>query len=351
MRRDASRDGQQPRLPVAGAERPAAGGAAALSHAHARSNLMRMKFPLAALVLLLFGAACAPEAEGPVAAAQPGAPPAAAAPGGGTIVTDYGGQSAPVARYLRLPDGRVVRADGAPAAPAPQAQPGKPGQGGGDSVTETPAPRARAGRPIGTGSAFAVSANGLAVTNAHVVQGCSSVVDEAGRPIRVIAADRRRDLAIIDAGRRFDSVVRFRQQAAVDLGETVLVFGYPYGQALGTGLNVTNGIVTGLAGPGGDVSRFQMNAAVQPGNSGGPAVDDAGQLLGVAVGRLNDLAVLRATGSLPQGVNFAIRAVEVERFLTENGVRPERGPGPGGTGARAVSAAVAPAVFQILCRG
>jgi len=309
---------------------------------------MDMRFPLAALALLLLGAACAPETEEPVAAP----PPAAAVPGGGTIVTDYGGQSAPVARYLRLPDGRVVRADTAPATPAgPQAQPGKPGQAAGGPVAEAPVPRARAGRAIGTGSAFAVSANGLAVTNAHVVQGCSAVVDEAGRPIRVIAADRRRDLAIIDAGRRFDSVVRFRQQAAVDLGETVLVFGYPYGQALGTGLNVTNGIVTGLAGPGGDASRFQMNAAVQPGNSGGPAVDDAGQLLGVAVGRLNDLAVLRATGSLPQGVNFAIRAVEVERFLTENGVRPERGPAAGGTGARAVSAAVAPAVFQILCRG
>ena len=109
--------------------------------------------------------------------------------------------------------------------------------------------------------------------------------------------------------------------------------------------------VTGLAGPGGDASRFQMNAAVQPGNSGGPAVDDAGMLLGVAVGRLNDIAVLRATGSLPQGVNFAIRADQVERFLAEQGVRPERGTGGNGSGARAVSAAVAPAVFQILCRG
>jgi S1-C subfamily serine protease len=175
-------------------------------------------------------------------------------------------------------------------------------------------------------------------------------VDEQNRPLRVVAADRRRDLALVDAGRGFGAVVRFRPEAAVDLGETVLVFGFPYGQALGTGLNVTNGIVTGLAGPGGDVSRFQMNAAVQPGNSGGPAVDDAGLLLGVAVGRLNDLAVLRATGSLPQGVNFAIRATEVERFLAEQGVRPVRG-AQGGTGARAVSASVGPAVFQILCRG
>ena len=61
--------------------------------------------------------------------------------------------------------------------------------------------------------------------------------------------------------------------------------------------------------------------------------------------------VLRATGSLPQGINFAIRAAEVERFLAAQGVQPERGSAAGGTGARAVSAAVAPAVFQVLCRG
>ncbi|WP_219765126.1 S1C family serine protease [Neoroseomonas alba] len=303
-----------------------------------------------ALILLLLAAACAPvEAPSPEAAAPaPGGPDA-----GGTFVTDYGGGNAPVARYVRLPDGTAVPADrggaGAPGAAGPQ--PARPADG--DAVAEVPEPPSaqRAGRPIATGSAFAVTGNGLAITNAHVVQGCRSVVDDQGRAVRVVAADRRRDLAIIDVGRHFPSVVRFRDRNAVDLGETVLVFGFPYGQALGTGLNVTNGIVTGLAGPGGDVSRFQMNAAVQPGNSGGPAVDDAGLLLGVAVGRLNDIAVLRATGSLPQGVNFAIRADQVARFLSENGVQPERVPAMTGLGARAVSAAVAPAVFQILCRG
>jgi S1-C subfamily serine protease len=295
-------------------------------------------------LLLILAAGCAPEGDPSLAEGQP-----PGTPDSGTIVTDYGGGSAPVARYIRLPDGRAVRADGPPSPPQPVGPAARPG---GEAVAEAPPPApSRAGRPIGTGSAFAVTGEGLAVTNAHVVQGCGSVVDERGRRVRVVAADRRRDLAIIDTGRSFASVVRFRQQTGVDLGETVLVFGFPYGQALGTGLNVTNGIVTGLAGPGGDASRFQMNAAVQPGNSGGPAVDDAGLLLGVAVGRLNDLAVLRATGSLPQGVNFAIRAQEVERFLAEHNVRPERGPGSGGVGARAVSAAVAPAVFQVLCRG
>jgi S1-C subfamily serine protease len=303
---------------------------------------------LAAPAALLLLGACA--VEPPLDAPGPAPDP------GGTIVSDYGGGTSPVARYVRLPDGRAVPFDaaapgaGAPGGGVAPGGVGKPIPGGGQAAAEAAPPRTRAGRPIGTGTAFAVTASGLAVTNAHVVQGCSQVVDEQGRVLRVVAADRRRDLALVDAGRGFGAVVRFRPAAAVDLGETVLVFGFPYGQALGTGLNVTNGIVTGLAGPGGDASRFQMNAAVQPGNSGGPAVDDAGLLLGVAVGRLNDLAVLRATGSLPQGVNFAIRAAEVERFLAEQGVRPVRG-AQGGTGARAVSASVGPAVFQILCRG
>lgn len=299
-----------------------------------------------ALLVILFATACAPDGAAPAATAPA---PGTVGPDG-TIVTEYGGGNAPVARYVRRPDGTTAPADGTPAGRPAGTQPGKPGEG--EAVAEAPAPAApRGGRPIGTGSAFAVTTNGLAVTNAHVVQGCRSVVDEQGRSVRVVAADRRRDLALIDVGRGFPSVVRFRDRAAVDLGETVLVFGFPYGQALGTGLNVTNGIVTGLAGPGGDASRFQMNAAVQPGNSGGPAVDDAGLLLGVAVGRLNDIAVLRATGSLPQGVNFAIRADQVEGFLAEQGVRPARGTAGGGTGARAVSATVAPAVFQVLCRG
>lgn len=303
-----------------------------------------------ALILLLLAAACAPVEDSSTEGAG-AVPPAGGPDAAGTFVTDYGGGNAPVSRYVRLPDGTAVPAERAAPGPAVAAGP-QPGAApeAAPEVQEPPASQRR-GRSLATGSAFAVTSAGLAITNAHVVQGCRSVVDDQGRTVRVVAADRRRDLAIIDVGRHFPSVVRFRDRNGVDLGETVLVFGFPYGQALGTGLNVTNGIVTGLAGPGNDGTRFQMNAAVQPGNSGGPAVDDAGLLLGVAVGRLNDIAVLRATGSLPQGVNFAIRADLVERFLSENGVQPDRVPTTTGIGARAVSAAVAPAVFQILCRG
>lgn len=298
---------------------------------------------LAALAVL---AACAPmpppdaaPVKEPAAAAAPmplppraGAGPAPAAPGYAPVPPGYSPGPVGTALPPPLPPGV--------AAPAEVAEGPKPGTGG------------RAGqRNIGSGTAFAVAPHGLAVTNAHVIAGCSAVVDEQGHPLRVVATDRRGDLALIDTGRSFPSIVRFRGQGRAELGETTLVFGFPYGQALGTGINLTNGIVTGTSGIGGDPSRFQMNAAVQPGNSGGPVVDDMGLLIGVAVGRLNDLAVLRATGALPQGINFAIRAEAVERFLLAHGVQPQRGEGTGGFGAQAVSARVAPAVFQVICRG
>lgn len=308
-----------------------------VSREPARPNLFAAMRRILPLLLLLLAACAKPGALLPGEAP----PPPLAAADAGTVVTDYGGGIVPVARYLRLPDGRVVPLDPPPAAPIPivPAEPEAP----------PPASAPRRGRPIGTGTAFAVTTDGLAVTNAHVVEACAAVADADGRLLRVVARDRQADLALLATSRRFASIVRFRDHSRVELGEPVLVFGFPYGQALGTGLNVTNGIVTGLTGPGGDASRFQMNAAVQPGNSGGPVVDEAGRLLGVAFGRLDDLAVLRATGSLPQGINFAIRAAEVERFLIRNGVTPARGMAAAGTGPRAVSAAVAPAVFQVVC--
>ena len=70
--------------------------------------------------------------------------------------------------------------------------------------------------------------------------------------------------------------------------------------------------------------RFiQISAAVQPGNSGGPAIDEAGRLMGVVVSKLNAVAFARITGDIPQNVNFAIRVATLANFLEAHNIAYE----------------------------
>ncbi len=105
------------------------------------------------------------------------------------------------------------------------------------------------------------------------------------------------------------------------VGPWRVVFGYPLAEALSSAGNTTLGNVTALAGVRDDSRYIQISAAVQPGNSGGPAVDEAGRLMGVVVAKLNALAVARITGDIPQNVNFAIKVSTLVNFLEAQGIR------------------------------
>ena len=106
----------------------------------------------------------------------------------------------------------------------------------------------------------------------------------------------------------------------VELGEDILVAGFPHGDFYSDGIKVTKGIVSGKKGMGDDRGQFQMDAAVQPGNSGGPIYDENGNIVGVVISRLNKLKVAKAIGSLPENVNFGIKASTVRQFLTSAGL-------------------------------
>ena len=106
----------------------------------------------------------------------------------------------------------------------------------------------------------------------------------------------------------------------VELGEDVLVSGYPYGEIYSNTIKVTKGIVSANRGIGDDTGQFQMDAAVQPGNSGGPIYDTNGNIIGVVVAQLNKLKFAKAMGSLPENVNFGIKASTVRQFLTSSGL-------------------------------
>lgn len=177
-----------------------------------------------------------------------------------------------------------------------------------------------------TGTGFYVSLDGKILTNHHVVDGCRRVVVDGKDDARVLATDRTNDLALLDHRRTRgeDGLARFAP-AEPRLNSDVTVVGYPLYGLLG-GLNVTRGVVSSLRGLRGDQTFIQISAEVQPGNSGGPALDDRGYVIGVVQSKLDALRLSRISGDIPQNINFAVRGEIAKTFLRSQGVEPLIGP-------------------------
>jgi S1-C subfamily serine protease len=79
-------------------------------------------------------------------------------------------------------------------------------------------------------------------------------------------------------------------------------------------------MVSANKGMGDDRGQFQMDAAVQLGNSGGPIYDENGNIVGVVVSQLNKFKFAKAIGSLPENIIFGIKASTVRQFLTSSGL-------------------------------
>ena len=199
-----------------------------------------------------------------------------------------------------------------------------------------------------TGSGFFVSKLGHILTNEHVVRKCGSVTvgDNANKQVTasVLEKDKRNDLALLRisstqmaSAETLSLISKLNVQKLglklvplasgglmrsddIELGERVLVSGFPYGELYSNTIKVTGGMVSAVKGMGDDSAQFQMDAAVQPGNSGGPIYDENGNIVGVVVSQLDPLKVAKTIGSLPQNVNFGIKASTVRQFLTSAGL-------------------------------
>jgi hypothetical protein len=134
------------------------------------------------------------------------------------------------------------------------------------------------------GAAFAYAAPGRLLTNAHVIGHARTVelLTDGGRHARgrVIAVDRRHDLALIESGGLRLAPIPLRARPA-RLGETVYAVGAP----LGLGGSVSRGIISATRPRLG--GGLQTDAAVNPGNSGGPLLDRHGRVLGITTSRLD----------------------------------------------------------------
>ena len=182
-------------------------------------------------------------------------------------------------------------------------------------------------RYAGNGSGFFVSESGDVLTNHHVVDGAEEIVvvwQNTAYKMNVVAADKEHDLALLrlatvcaDLSHDIDFSTYSRpvfpaleiwQGATCEVGDTIYVVGYPQIALQGIEAKVTKGIVSSLSGFKGQTDNFQMDAAIQGGNSGGPVVNEKGRLVGVSV------ATLRGG----QNVNYAIKLDVVKNFLADH---------------------------------
>jgi S1-C subfamily serine protease len=187
-------------------------------------------------------------------------------------------------------------------------------------------PNSGASKPAGkSGTGFVISTAGHVVTNQHVVEGCvgdikGNLSGEAPVNLRLVSSDETNDLALLQAPNPFKEVATIRDKA-IRPGDSVVAIGYPYHGLLTSDFTVTTGIVSSLSGIYNDTRYLQISAAVQPGNSGGPLLDTGGEIVGMVAAKLNALKFVKATGNIPENINFAIKTGMLRDFL-DNTVVP-----------------------------
>mgnify|MGYP001266470350 CR=1 FL=1 len=173
-----------------------------------------------------------------------------------------------------------------------------------------------------SGSGFAVSKNGYIITNNHVIEGCKKVaahIQQIKIPLSVVSSDTKSDVALLKGNFRPTTVIPISDNLP-ELLQDIYVAGYPFGDKISTSVKVTKGIVSSLTGIGNNYSNIQIDAALQSGNSGGPILDEKGNVVGVAVSKLDAKYMFDKYGSIPENTNFGVKSIIVRNIMNENNV-------------------------------
>lgn len=221
--------------------------------------------------------------------------------------------------------------------------PKQPDNGYSDPTVEAGIPRdLNTLEPAGSGTGFYVDTQGHLLTNAHVVEGCSDigVLQEDGiLPTSVLQVDPDLDLALIEAAPTDGPYAVFRS-TDVEIGEPAYAVGFPLLGMLTT-INMTDGLISSLTGPAGYDGVIQTTAPVQPGNSGGPLVDEGGSVIGVVFAT--------ADPTETQNVGWAIKSSVAVQFLGSAGIGTVQTSEIAAIGGRQIARNVGAFTVPLLC--
>jgi formylglycine-generating enzyme required for sulfatase activity len=135
-----------------------------------------------------------------------------------------------------------------------------------------------------TGSGFAVDSSGYVLTCHHIIAGAEEIQVVSGARsylATVVATDPANDLALIKASAPLLRPLALGDSNATKRQEDVWAIGFPLGARLGSEVTTTKGAITAIRVRDGDRRAFQMDASISPGNSGGPLVNNRGEVIGI----------------------------------------------------------------------
>lgn len=161
-----------------------------------------------------------------------------------------------------------------------------------------------------SGSGFFVTDDGFFITNFHVVHDATRIIirtDAGNFPAQLVAADKANDVALLKVEGVFKSLP-LAASRDTKLGDAVFTIGFPNIQMQGVAPKLTDGKISSLVGLEDDPRYFQVNVAIQPGNSGGALVNERGNVIGIITLRMTESVAYQRTGGLPQNVNFAVKS-------------------------------------------
>jgi hypothetical protein len=172
--------------------------------------------------------------------------------------------------------------------------------------------------PKSSGTGFFISPTGYILTAAHVAKESRSlkIFSSLGKfDAKVVLLDEPTDIAILKVDGAEFPYLEVISSSSVNVGDKIFTFGFPNVPIQGTESKYTDGTISSLSGIDNNIRHFQVSIPVQPGNSGGPLLSEKGEVIGVIVSRLDDIGMLKATGTVPQNVNYAIKSAFIFPLL------------------------------------
>jgi S1-C subfamily serine protease len=172
------------------------------------------------------------------------------------------------------------------------------------------------------GTGFLFSSKDYVITNWHVVRGANNIKVKFlnGERIKANVAikDPQNDIAFLKLARQPQlppSNLKIGDSSNMKMGDKVFTIGYPAHWVMGDNPKYTEGVVNAISGLKDDPTVFQISVQIQPGNSGGPLFNSIGEVIGITQSSLDPKVAIRALGTFPQNVNYAIKSSYISALL------------------------------------